>query len=463
MSAREHRDRFRRAQDGLGAELPSLLRLALPVICAEIGWMSMGVVDTMLVGRVSAVAIGAVSIGSTIFYAVAIFGMGILLGLDYLVARAFGAHDLDSAHRALFQGLYVSGALAVLLTALLWVAIPSLGVLGIRDAVVQETVPYLRALTWSLLPLLWFSCLRRYLQAMGLVTPVMVAVITANVVNAVAGWILIYGHWGLPALGAEGAGWATCVSRVYMFAAVAAFTIVDAKRRRTGLLEVERILDPKRLRELVRLGLPAAAQTSLEVGVFAAATALVGRLDPVSLAAHHIALSVASFMFMVPLGISAAAAVRVGQALGRGDIAAATRSGWSALFVGAVFMLGSALFLISAPGVVMRMFTTTTPVITTGVSLLLVTALFQLFDGAQVVATGVLRGVGDTRTPMISNLVAHWFLGLPLGALLCFWQGWDVVGLWVGLSVGLVGVAFVLMAAWSRRVAELAGHPRPMH
>jgi MATE family multidrug resistance protein len=245
-----------------------------------------------------------------------------------------------------------------------------------------------------------------------------------------------------------------------MFVALAAFTVVDAARRRTGLLAVGRGVDPKRLRDLARLGLPAAAQTTLEVGVFAAATALAGRLDPASLAAHQIALSVASFIFMVPLGISSAAAVRVGQALGRGDPAAATRSGWSALFVGTVFMLGSGLFLISAPGVVMRMFTTRIPVITTGASLLLVAALFQLFDGAQVVATGVLRGVGDTRTPMISNLVAHWFVGLPLGAALCFWQGWDVVGLWVGLSVGLVGVAFVLMAAWSRRVAELAGHRR---
>jgi MATE family multidrug resistance protein len=460
MSTRDYRDRFHTVEHGLRAELPPLLRLAVPVICAELGWMSMGVVDTMLVGRVSAVAIGAVSIGSTIFYAVAIFGMGILLGLDYLVARAFGAHDLDSAHRALFQGLYVSGALAAVLTVLLWVAIPGLGLLGIRDAVVRETVPYLRALTWSLLPLLWFSCLRRYLQAMGVVTPVMLTVVTANAVNAVAGWILIYGHFGMPALGAEGAGWATCASRVYMFVALAACTIVDATRRRTGLLDVERGIDPKRLRELARLGLPAAAQTTLEVGVFAAATALAGRLDPVSLAAHQIALSVASFIFMIPLGISSAAAVRVGQALGRGDPAAATRSGWSALFVGTVFMVGSGLFLISAPGVVMRMFTTRIPVIATGTSLLLVAALFQLFDGAQVVATGVLRGVGDTRTPMISNLVAHWFLGLPLGALLCFWQGWDVVGLWVGLSVGLVGVAFVLMAVWSRRVAELAGQRR---
>jgi MATE family multidrug resistance protein len=244
-----------------------------------------------------------------------------------------------------------------------------------------------------------------------------------------------------------------------MFAALAVFTIVDAKRRRTGLLDVDRSIDSKRLRELARLGVPAATQTTLEVGVFAAATALAGRLDPVSLAAHHIALSVASFMFMVPLGISSAAAVRVGQAIGRGDPVAAARSGWSALFVGAAFMLCSGLFLISAPGIVMRLFTTTMPVITTGVSLLLVTALFQLFDGAQVVATGVLRGVGDTRTPMISNLVAHWFLGLPLGALLCFWQGWDVVGLWVGLSIGLVGVAFVLTAAWSRRVAELTHDP----
>jgi MATE family multidrug resistance protein len=462
MSTRNHPTRFQRAQSELRAELPSLLRLAVPVILAELGWMAMSLVDTMMVGRVNAVAIGAVSIGGTIFYAVAVFGMGFLLGLDYVVAHAVGARDLERAHRALLLGLCVSVVLTALLTVFLVLTVPALELVGIRTAVLAETVPYLRALTWSLLPLLWFTCLRRYLQAMGLVTPVMVSVISANLINVIADWALIFGHLGLPALGAEGAGWATFASRVYMLAALAVFTVMHARRHRTGLLDhgpgsLTRV-DVERLRELVRVGLPAAVQTSLEVGVFAAATALAGRLPPVSLAAHQIALSAISFVFMVPLGLSSAAAVRVGRAAGRGDAIGVTRAGWTALVVGAGFMLGSGLVLVLVPDTIMRIFTTDASVITTGVSLLLVAAVFQLFDGTQVVLTGVLRGIGDTRTPMISNLIAHWFVGLPLGAVLCFGMGWDITGLWLGLSIGLISVAAVLTTVWSRRAAAMAGN-----
>jgi len=280
-------------------------------------------------------------------------------------------------------------------------------------------------------------------------------VFSANVINLIADWLLIFGHFGLPAMGAVGAGWATCASRGYMFLTLAGFVLWDAKVRRTGLLETPLRLKWARLFELARLGLPAAMQRILEVGVFTGATLLAAGLDPASLAAHQIALSAAAFTFMVPLGVSSAAAVRVGHALGRRDTEGAARSGWTAFFLGAAFMLVSGTIFISFPYPILRAFTTDSAVIATGTSLLAVAALFQLFDGIQVVATGALRGIGDTRTAMIANLLGHWFLGLPVGYALCFAWDWGVTGLWMGLCFGLICVSILLTGVWSRSAGRL--------
>ena len=211
----------------------------------------------------------------------------------------------------------------------------------------------------------------------------------------------------------------------------------------------------KRTVRLIQLGLPASLQITMEVGVFGAATALAGKLTPIALASHHIALNAASFTFMVPLGIASAGAVRVGQAIGRADPRAASRSGWTALCLGTCFMSAAGLAFLTIPHQILRIFTTNSVVINSGVTLLYVAAVFQLFDGLQVVATGILRGAGDTRTPMICNLIGHWLLGLPIGYILCFILNWGVFGLWMGLSVGLILVGAVLLLVWSRKVIQL--------
>jgi MATE family multidrug resistance protein len=207
---------------------------------------------------------------------------------------------------------------------------------------------------------------------------------------------------------------------------------------------------------LARLGVPAAAQVTLELGVFAAASALAGRLDAISLAAHQITLNLASLTFMVPLGLASAGAIRVGHAVGRRDAAAAARAGWTALLMGASFMASAALAFIGVPGLLVGIFTTNALVVSLTGRLLLVAGMVQLFDGLQGVSTGILRGLGDTRTAMLANLAGHWLLGLPIGYALCFWQGWGVVGLWIGLSFGLSAVAIVLVTAWRRRIATLS-------
>lgn len=430
-----------------------MLALAAPVVMAELGWMTMGIVDTLMVGRISAEAIGAVGIGSSLFIGIVIFPMGLTLGMDTLVSQAFGARDLDACHRWLLHGVVLGLACAVPAMALLVAGSFWLGAWGLEPAVLALTEPYVSVLVWSTPPLLVYSALRRYLQGMGVVRPLMQALLAANVMNAVANRVLIFGAFGIPALGVAGAAWATVLSRLVMMGWLVAVILRRERGRRPGLFDTPFQIEWRRLRILLGLGLPAAAQLSLEVGVFAAATALAGRLPASALAAHQIAINIAALTFMVPLGVSSAGAVRVGHAVGRGDPEGLRRSGWTAIGLGAAFMCGSATLFVLAPRWLIGAFTDDAAVLAIGSTLLLVAAVFQLFDGIQVVSTGVLRGLGDTRTPMLWNLAGHWFLGLPLGYWLCFTAGFGVVGLWMGLSTGLIVCGVALLAVWIRRTS----------
>lgn len=439
----------------LRSELGPMLRLAGPVVLAEIGWVMMGIVDTIMVGRLGPVEIGAVGLGSVLFMALSAFGMGLLLGLDTLVSQAFGARRLDECHRWLLHGLALSILIAVPMTTLAWALTASLDYWGFDPQVLELTRPYLAIVTWSLLPLLLYASFRRYLQALGIVAPMTFALISANVVNVAANWALIFGNLGLPELGVNGAAWATLVSRVYLAVFLFAIVLVYDVRHQVRLSQVSWRIEPGRLRRLAVLGFPAASHVTLELGVFAAVGALAARLDAVSLASHQIILNIASFTFMVPLGMASAGAVRVGHAVGRHDAPGASGAGWTALLLGIAFMLASSATFLAVPGPLLRLFTESAAVIALGTQLLAVAALFQPFDGAQGVATGVLRGVGDTRTPMIVNLAAHWLLGLPAGYLLCFHFGLGVIGLWAGLALGLMTVGIVLLVVWRRRERAL--------
>jgi MATE family multidrug resistance protein len=284
----------------------------------------------------------------------------------------------------------------------------------------------------------------------------MVALIAANGVNVVVNWMLIHGKLGAPALGIAGAAWATVASRVFM-AAWLLWAIVDRERGRTpGLFETTLRIELPWIQRLCALGFPAAMQITLEVGVFATATILAGRFPPFALAAHQIAINIVALTFMVPYGISSAGAVRVGHAVGRGDPPGAARAGWTALFFGVTFMACAAGVLLTFSRPIIGAFTPDPAVLGVGVSLLAIAAVFQLFDGLQGVATGILRGLGDTRTPMLWNLAGHWFIGLPLGYALCFAAGFGIAGLWWGLSLGLIICGVALLAVWHRRVARLA-------
>jgi MATE family, multidrug efflux pump len=443
----------------LRREIPPLAALAWPLALANLGWMTMGIVDTVMVGRVSAEAIGAVSLGGVIFSTAGIFGGGVLLGLDALVPQAYGGGDVEDCHRSLWNSVYLTIPLSAILMAALWLLMPLMKHWEINPAVLRQAIPYLNALIWGTPPLLLYFAFRGYLQGMNIVKPMMFALISANAVNVAGDWALIFGHLGAPAMGAEGAGWATCFSRVYLALSLGASVWYYDRRHSISLFQVSLAPDWARIWRLFRVGLPAALQILVEIGVFAVATALIARLDAVSLAAHQIALNTVSFTFMVPLGVGAAAAVRVGQALGRGDAKGARDSGWAALVLGASFMACAAVVLWAAPELVARIYTPERAVVRVSASLLVIAGFFQLFDGLQTVATGALRGAGDTQTPMICHLVAYWALGLPVGYYFCFSKGWGANGLWTGLAMALILIGLVLVIAWRRKTSKWSAGP----
>jgi MATE family multidrug resistance protein len=443
-------------------EFLPMLKIAVPVVMAELGWMTMGVVDTVMVGPLGPEAISAAGVGNAMHIAFAIFGMAVMLGLDTLVSQAYGARDIRDCHRWFFDGLMLAGLLAVPIMALLvlvWFAIP---IVGFHSAVRPLLESYFGVLILSTPFLLAYAVCRRYLQGMHAAMPVMFALVTANLINAAGNWVLVYGHLGIPAFGVAGSAWATVTSRAYMLGSLLlAVWWIDRKRTaeahiddHPGLWHVDRAFDASRLKRLLRLGLPAASQVGAEVGVFALATALSGTLDPISSAAHQIALNMAGVAFMIPLGLGSAGAVRVGHAVGAGDRPRASAAGWTAIVLTIGFMLFAASVFILVPRQLIGLFSKDAEVLSVGSSLLFLAAIFQLFDGIQGVITGTLRGIGDTRTPMVVNLVAHWVLGLPTSYLLCFVIGWGVYGLWVGLSLGLIVTGTILLYVWTRKIRQ---------
>jgi len=272
--------------------------------------------------------------------------------------------------------------------------------------------------------LLLYFAVRRCMQAMNIVRPIAFALVTANIINAGGNLLLIYGKWGIPAMGAVGSGWSTAWARIYLSVVLVGYLLWYDRRHRTRLLHTPIQPELRRIRRLIALGFPSAMQITLEVGVFALVTALIGRLGAVSLASHQIALNTVSFTYMVPLGMSSAAAVRVGQAIGRKDPQGAADAGGTAIFLGAAFMTCMSVVLLVVPRWIARAYTPDPAIIQSTIALLAAGAAFQLFDGIQTVATGALRGLGDTRTPMLCHFTAYWIIGLPLGAWLCFRLGW---------------------------------------
>jgi MATE family multidrug resistance protein len=423
--------------------LRQLTQLALPIVAVNLGQMLMSVVDTLMVGRISAEAIAAVALGTLFFFAAAISGEGILLALDPLISQAVGAGDGVGQARGLQRGI----VLAVLLTvpaALFLLVSPPLMV-ALRQP--EGVVPLARAYVWILipgvLPFYLFIALRQTLQAMGRVRPVLLTMLAANLLNVALNYLLIFGKLGLPALGVAGSAWATTLSRWFMVGVLAWVAWPLLKPLVQPWQPESR--DPAPLRRMAWLGLPIAGQRMLEYLTFGLTALAMGWIGTSALAGHQIALNLAAVSYMIPLGIGGAGAVLVGRAVGAGSPAQARRFALLAMVLGGgVMVVGGAAF-IALPGALARLYTSDPRAMAVATTLLPLAGAFAVFDGLQAVGLGVLRGLADTRVPMLINLLGYWAIGLPAGIILAFPLGMGAAGLWWGLVIGLGVVALLLI------------------
>lgn len=428
------------------ADFKAVLGLAVPVVLTQLGLMSMGTVDTIMMGRVSEEALAATALGNLYFYTVALFGLGTLMVLDPIVSQAVGAGDEAGIALGTQRGLVLALVIAVLGSFALLLAGPVLLLLRQPPTVVAIATDYCMVSIPGLLPFFAFQVLKQALQAMSRTREVVVTILTANVVNALLNLMLIFGvdSLGIPAMGAVGSAWSTAIARWLMFLMLLRLSWPRLGSYLRPLRETTLARRP--LLQMVALGAPIGAQFTLEAGAFNAIAILMGWLGTTALAGHEIALNIASLTFMVPMGTGAAAATLVGQAIGAGDADRARRAAAASLACGIGFMVLSAGVLLTIPQLLARAFTTEAAAAAMAASLIPLAGIFQVFDGTQVVSAGVLRGIGDTQAPVVINLLGFWLLGVPVSLWLGFGRDMGAPGLWWGLVVGLAAVAVILTA-----------------
>jgi multidrug resistance protein, MATE family len=424
-------------------ELAAATRLAVPVVTSQLGLMLMGTIDTMMLGRVSAGALAAGALGNVLTYCLLNFGYGILAALDPLVSQAHGAEDARAIGGHLQRGLLMAAALTAPIVLLLLDVGPVLRLLGQAPEVSRDTAAFARGTLWGILPYFLFVALRQTLQAMSHVRPTVMAIVAGNVCNLVFNWVLIFGHLGAPALGVLGSALSTSISRWAMF-----LYLLIASRRwlrpywRGFTAEATALRGHLRM---LRIGVPIGFHSTVELLLFAIGAVLIGQIGVTPLAGHQVAINLAALTYMVPVGISGAAATRVGNAIGRRDPTGARLAAEACLALGAATMLGFAILFMIIPGPLARLYTDDPAVIAVVRVLLPIAAAFQVFDGLQVVSSGVLRGAADTTFPAAMALIGYWAIGLPAGWWLAFRAGLGARGLWWGFTVGLAAVAILLL------------------
>jgi multidrug resistance protein, MATE family len=413
------------------------------MVLVQVGIMAMGFVDTLMVGHVSGDVLAAVALGNIYFFNITIFGTGTLMALDPLVSQAIGARDEASVAMATQRG----AILALTISAITVLALlPSASVLRAfrqPEAVIGEASAFLVISTAGVLPFFAFVLFRQTLQALGRVAPLVWTIVLSNVLNAALNWVFVYGHVGSAPLGARGSAIATAISRWVM-----AFSLLYLARRE--LIPrfhpvVPAVADRTALWSMLKLGAPIGAQQALEAAAFGAIGLLMGVFGTRELAGHQVAITLAALTFMVPLGVGAAASVRVGRAVGAGDAAGARAAAHAAYVCGVGFMCVTALAFLLFPRQLAAMMTSDPSVIAIAAMLIPVAGVFQVFDGGQAVGAGVLRGLGDTRVPLVSMLGGYWLMGLPISAWLGFRTPMREVGLWWGFVVSLGAVAVFLL------------------
>jgi MATE family multidrug resistance protein len=448
-----------RARQGFGGrrEVPALLRLAVPLVLAQLGQVAIQTTDVIMIGWLGPTALAAAGLGVPAIFVLLLFGIGVVSATAPMIAQDLGRkrHAVREPRRTVRQGFWAALMVGLPITVLLWHVEPVLLAIGQDPDLVAMSEPYVRSAMLGLVPALWTIGLRNFINACERPRAGMMVTLFGIVLNAIANYGLIFGHFGLPALGLLGAGIATACTNLAQLLLMVAFILVDRRFRRYHLLGRFWRPDWQRFHDILRIGLPIGITLVFEVGLFAGAVYLMGLIGAAEIAAHQIAIQIASVAFMVPLGISQAATVRVGLAAGRHDLASARRAGLAALGLGTVFMLGMAVVMWTLPELLIRIFIDvdapeSRPVVELATGFLAVAALFQVFDGGQVIGVGALRGLKDTRVPMIIAGIGYWVIGFASAILFGFGLGLGGVGIWIGLAFGLAATAAPMIARFLR-------------
>jgi MATE family, multidrug efflux pump len=458
------------ASSRLALEISATLALSWPLIVANIAQSAMTTTDLMMLGWLSPKALAAGALGFNLFLPLLLFGVGLTSAVAPIAASLVGADpsDIIGPRRVAHQSFISALALAVPMWALLWNAEDILRAFGEAPEIAALAAVYLHGLQWALAPAFLFFAARSVFAALNRTGPTLLAGVLAVGVNALANYILIFGKFGAPALGAFGSGLATTISQTFMLLVIVAYAFLDPRLARYRLFSGVWRIDWRNLLQLWRLGTPIGAMITFEITIFAASVILMGLIGAAALAAHAVVFQIGSMAFMVPLGLSQAATVRVGHAYGAGNSAGVSRAAWTALAIGLGFMALSAATMLLFPTFLLSGFIDVSSpanadIVTRAHAFLRVAALFQIFDGAQAVAAGMLRGVHDSRTPMLIALFGYWGVGLPVGALLAFETPLSGVGLWIGLACGLACVSVLLLTRWRWRERDGFFHRDPAH
>lgn len=435
------------------ALIRKLFSIAGPVVLTQLGMMGFGVVDTIMLGRVGVAELDAAALGNLWLWGTAILGIGVIFGLDPIIAQAIGRGEGERAGLALQRGCVLAVLISIPLIASVWLAEEVLLLFGQDPELAVEAEAYLTIQSWSVLPLLCFYALRQYLQAREIVSPALWVTLLANLANIAGNELLIFPHelgpLSLPGYGLRGAGLASALTRTLLAVGLIAWTRRRALHQGAWLPWSAQAIEPRGLLEVLRYGLPVGLQYTLEVWAFQLSTLLAGELGRNELAAHTIVLNLASITFMVPLGISFSASTIIGSLVGSGRREAAQRTAWLALLTGGGVMLVSAVVLISTRHLLPILYTDEPEVLLLAATIVPIAAAFQLFDGLQVVGGGILRATGDTLPAAVFNALAYYGVALPLGAYLVLVLGLGLTAIWWSLALGLALVAGTLVV-WVR-------------
>ena len=443
---------------GFRAEFRATLALAWPLVLTNLTMSLIGATDVLMVGWLGPTELAAASLGFNLSMLLAIFGMGLVAGASPLMASEIGrrAHSVRDIRRTFRQTLWLVALLSVPMLLILWNTGAILLLLGQNATLSALAQEYVRIYMWSIPLFLATLAFRNFLAALERPMWSLVVGVVGVLGNIVFNYALIFGKFGMPALGIVGAGVGSVLTNMVMLALMIAVVYRERRFRRYHLLGRWWRSDWPRFAEMTRIGTPIAISHAFEAGVFSAAVMLMGWISTAAVAAHAVALQLASLTFMVPMGLAQAATVRVGVGYGRADAAHIRRAGWTSFVMGTGFMAAMALIMLAIPGTLAGLFIdranpANAEVAELAVSFLIIAALFQVADGAQVVAQGMLRGLHDTFVPMLFALFGYWVIGIGVGAWLAFERDWGGVGIWTGLATGLSIVAVLMLSRWMQR------------